>query len=221
MFPNKEMFFMGFVGLVMQEPRWDVSPCRHHLIKWIIGNWEHKGGGDKVIRLVTLPWWGDITTTSTGQMTWSPATRRFTPAKVKVGVTSHSNPKYLSLRVLSDVLLNDTRAESFVLQMVIWRILRTSASSVGHWYSQTFNLYFWSYPIPMKMNQQDFNTRLLSLRPMAPLSLCDGKNKSLPKIFETLLCLCQHRFSFSVGLSIGFRRTLSPGCLERGKKTRF
>ena len=111
------------VGLVMQEPQWDVSPCRHHLIKWIIGNWEHKGGGDSVIRPATLPWWGDIITTSTGQMTWSPATRRYTPAKVKVGVTSHLNPKYLSLSVLSDVLLNDTRAESFVLQMVIWSYL--------------------------------------------------------------------------------------------------
>ena len=73
----------------------------------------------------------------------------------------------------------------------------------------------------MKMNQQDFNTRLLSLGPMAPLSLCEGKNKSLPKIFETLLCLCQHRFSFTVGLSIGFRHTMSSGCLERGRKRDF
>ena len=161
----------------MQEPQWDVSPCRHHLIKWIIGNWEHKGGGDKVIRPVTLPWWGDIITTSTGQMTWSPATRRYTPAKVKVGVTSHLNPKYISLCVLSDVLLNDTRAESFVLQMVIW-------SYLGHphllWVTDiprqdTFVFLISSSP-PMTIDQQDFNTRLLSLRPMAPLSLCDGKN---------------------------------------------
>lgn len=136
---QRTVFLGVFSGLVMQEPQWDVSPCRHHLIKWIIGNWEHKGGGDKVIRPVTLPWWGDIITTSTGQMTWSPATRRYTPAKVKVGVTSHLNPKYLSLCVLSDVLLNDTREESFVLQMVIWSYLGhpQSASSLGHWYSQT------------------------------------------------------------------------------------
>ena len=159
------------VRIVMQEPQWDVSPwCRRLLIKWIIGNWEHKGSGDKVIRPVTLPWWGDITITSTGLMTWSPATRRYTPAKVKVGVTFNLNPKYLS--VLSDVLLYDTRGESFVLQMVIWSYSGHPHLRSGHWYSisnfQT-HLYFCSDAI--KIDQQDFNTRLLSLRPMAPLSL--------------------------------------------------
>ena len=119
----------------MQESQWDVSPCRHLLIKWIIGNWEHKGGGDSVIRLVTLPWWGDITITSTGQMTWSPVTRRYTPAKVKVGVTLHLNTKYLSLSsVLSDVLLNDTRTQSFVQQMVIWSYWGHPHLRSGHWY---------------------------------------------------------------------------------------
>ena len=182
----------------MQEPQWDVSPwCRRLLIKWIIGNWEHKGGGDKVIRPVTLPWWGDIITTSTGQMTWSPATRRYTPAKVKVGVTFNLNPKYLS--VLSDVLLYDTRGESFVLQMVIWSYSGHPHLRSGHWYSisnfQT-HLYFCSDAI--KIDQQDFNTRLLSLRPMAPLSLCTlGKIR----VYQKYLKL------YSVFVSIGFHLT--------------
>ena len=164
----------------MQEPQWDVSPCcRHLLIKWIIGNWEHKGGGDKVIRLVTLlvtlPWWGDITITSTGLMTWSPVTRRYTPAKVKVGVTFNLDPKYLS--VLSDVLLNDTRAESFVLQMVIWSYLGHPHLCSGHWYSISRHICMYFCSDAIKIDQQDFNTRLLSLRPMAPsLFVYSGKN---------------------------------------------
>ena len=58
---------------------------------------------------------------------------------------------------------------------------------------------------------------------MAQLSffVYSKKNLSFPKIFETFLCECQDPFPFNVGLNIGFRGTLSPGCLEGGKKRDF
>ena len=173
----------------MQEPQWDVSPwCRHLLIKWIIGNWEHKGSGDKVIRPVTLPWWGDITITSTGLMTWSPATRRYTPAKVKVGVTFNLNPKYLS--VLSDVLLNDTRAESFVLQMVIWSYLGHPHLRSGHWYSISRHICI-SVLMPSRLINKisTLGCYRWGQWPLS-LSLCTlGKNRVYQKYFNFTLSL--------------------------------